>query len=377
MMRLEPGTLRRTSRRVPIGRFRGPAAWSPDRRSVALSVNSGRLEIVGLKPLGPAATIDTPGAVNHSWLMWTTPRRLFAMRHVPTGGLAVDIIDPVARAVLRSTALSGRPVSEGLQTAAVQSAANGGLAVLLTPERRIGAVVIAVVTPVGAIRRTRVPGISGGFDYVSGRHRGPAMALDRGGRRAYVVSASGRLVVEVDLASGRSTEHDLKPSRSLMGRLRDLVGPPAYAKWIDGPERNAALLNDRVLAVSGCDRSPGSRSHTGCPRPYGLHLIDTRAWTSRRIDKRAWQFTVTGDALVVDAAGYGERARLGLRVFGADGAVRIEAFRGRDVQATVAGSYVYVHILSPNGPTRALDVRTGRQTLLPARVPYLIPPPGS
>ena len=113
--------------------------------------------------------------------------------------------------------------------------------------------------------------------------------------------------------------------------------------------------------------------HRNCARPYGLRLIDTRTWTSRVLDTRAAAFRLTGNTLVLDASAYGEGRRLGLRAFTSDGVLRVSTLAGRDVVAQVGASHAYAHIIGRVGSaTRAIDLRTGKTRLLPARVPYLL-----
>jgi hypothetical protein len=368
LVRLRPGTLRATSGRLPVGTFLGQAAWAPDRRRVALAVRPpGRIDVVGVAPMQPAVRIDTHRRLDLAWLAWTTRRRLLAVSRWRDGGHALSVIDPVARRVLRRTWLSGWIVGEAVP------AAGRGLAMLLAPNEAIGATELAIVSPTGTVRGLPLPAITAGE--VAGRQRAPALAVDRAGRRAYVVSATESKVVEVDLVSGRTIVHDLARARTVLDRLRDLVDPPAQAKGAEGPVRHAALVDAGVLAVSGCDETPDGDPNA-CDRPYGLRLIDTRRWTSRTIDPRASRFWVAQGVVVVDAYGYGEGKRLGLRAFGADGDLRVSALRGRDVVVQIDAHHVYAHIVgSPRGPTHVIDLRTARTSLLPARIPYLIPAP--
>lgn len=384
MVRLRPGTLRPTSRRIPVGHFLEQAAWSPDRRRIALAVRPpGRIQIVGVTPLARAQTIDTDQHLEGSqldrqrlgpWfvrrLVWPTRRRLFAVSLRRDGGQEVTVIDPFARRVLRRVRLSGRVIGEGVR------AAGDRLAILLAPTQAIGPAELAVVSPTGYLRLVSLPGISAGEDlFRSGRVRIPALAVDPTGREAYVASATEPKIVEVELASGRSTEHSVAPTRTALDRLRDLLDAPAYAKGAEGPERSAELLGGGMLAVSGCDHFPGG-NHNACDRPYGLRLIDTRHWTSRTLDARASRFRVTRGAVVVDATGYGKGKRLGLRVFASDGSLAIDVLRGHDVLVQLDTRHVYAHVIgSPRSATRVIDLRTAHTTLLPAGVPQLLPAP--
>ena len=83
------------------------------------------------------------------------------------------------------------------------------------------------------------------------------------------------------------------------------------------------------------------------------------------LDARASWFKLAGRHIVVE--------RDGLRVFTADGMLRIHVFGGRDVVTQVGTTHVYAHIVGAVGSaTRAIDLRTGRTRLLRARVPYVL-----
>ena len=79
-----------------------------------------------------------------------------------------------------------------------------------------------------------------------------------------------------------------------------------------------------TLVVAGCDEA----THSGCVKPSGLRLIDTRTWFSRTLDAHASWFKRAGRHIVVE--------RDGLRVYTTDGFLRIHAFKGRAVAAQVS-----------------------------------------
>lgn len=105
----------------------------------------------------------------------------------------------------------------------------------------------------------------------------PGIAADPAGRRVYVVPGGGPLA-EVDLASLQVTYHRLGRSTSLLQRLARWWAPPAEAKILSGPSRNALWLGDGELAVTGYD---GSAAGHHREIPSGLELIDTANWTVR------------------------------------------------------------------------------------------------
>ncbi len=204
----------------------------------------------------------------------------------------------------------------------VESVVSGDRAVVLSRES------LAFVSENGAVRQVPLPGVVHG-------------GLAASSRAAYVAHAGGVLEVTPD---GRVTR------RLVTARL---------AKG-SGPYRTAALIGD-TLVVAGCDKA----THSGCDQPSGLRLIDTRTWFSRTLDARASWFKRAGRHIVVE--------RDGLRVYSTDGFLRIHAFKGRDVAAQVSATHAYVHIVGAVGSrTRAIDLRTGKTRMLPARVPYLL-----
>jgi hypothetical protein len=187
---------------------------------------------------------------------------------------------------------------------------------------------LAFISANGAIRNVALPGVA---------HAGLAASS----RAAYVADAGGVL--------------EVTPDGTVTRRLMWARPSKGSEPW-----RTAALLGD-TLVVAGCDKPV----HSGCVRPSGLRLIDTRRWTSRVLDSQASWFKRAGRHIVVE--------RDGLRVYTADGILRVHALRGRDVAAQVGPTHAYAHIIGAVGSrTRAIDLRTGAVRMLPARVPYLL-----
>jgi hypothetical protein len=188
--------------------------------------------------------------------------------------------------------------------------------------------------------------------------------------RAYVVSASRPRIVEVDLRSGTTASHDLRRERSLLARLRDALEPAAHAKVSYGAQRLAALVGDDRLAVSGTNssRSPG---RFGAWEPYGLHLVDLRAWTSRRVDARAEYFLAAPGALVVPDHRHG-----GVTVRELDGSKRFTALPRRSVDAVPGAGRLYAADHRRH-TTHVFDLASGRveRRLERSALPRLLAPP--
>jgi hypothetical protein len=109
-----------------------------------------------------------------------------------------------------------------------------------------------------------------------------------------------------------------------------------------------------VYNVAGCD----DPSQSGCTKPSGLRLINTRTWFLRSMPAPRG----SGRPVVVE--------RDGLRVYTMDRFLRIHAFTGREVAARVSATHASAHLVGAVGSrTPAIDPRTDRTRMLPARVP--------
>jgi hypothetical protein len=195
------------------------------------------------------------------------------------------------------------------------------------------------------------------------RQRLPGLAVDPGGRRAYVVDHG--LVAEVDLRTLAVGYHAPTRSTSLLARIRDWLEPAAHAKGGSARTRSARWLGGGLIAVTGADAQHDR------VLPAGLDLVDTRDWSIRTIDDDASDVRVAGDLLLATTES------TGLIAYGFDGDRRFELFGDRVAWIEqVHDGRAYVAGLQADGrpaPLRVVDLATGRPAGERAdRLPWLL-----
>jgi hypothetical protein len=307
---------------------------SPGGGSLALGAGeSGDVRIVDLEQMRTVAAVDVEGASYVETLNWVRPDLLLAS----LGGLTSQVaaVDPAGTIVaahdLGGTTLYSRPTEDAL-------------VLLVAPSDRIGPARL-VVFDGREPRSVELAEVRAGWEQVEGsdddyraRQSVPGLAVDPTGTRALVVPAGNR-VAEVDLETLAVAYHDLAEPVSLLGRLRDWLEPPAQAKGIQGPDRNAVWLPSGLVAVSG---SQYSEDEDGMDvTPAGLALIDPDGWTvSRLSDQPSW-VTLRGDALLASGwtPGVDEQT---LMVFDPDGTLRFSLAREGADLSQVGGDHLYV-----------------------------------
>jgi hypothetical protein len=360
-LRMLPG------RRAPLAGHLGSWAFSSDRTILAIArcgtdgfdqragirlVNARKMRVLDDVRLSP----DESCASSVAWLR---PDRLLVV--VGSGQEAeVVVLDPVARRVLRRTALPSLPWSTG-QT-------RDEIVLLFARTGEIGTARLGVVDPDGSLR-TMVVGsvlagsvaLETGADYRQ-RIVSPGLAVDPDGRRAFLVPAAGA-VAELDLRARRLSYHELgKPS--LLRRLLGWLTPAAQAKMLEGTMRHARWLGDGIVAVSGMDSSTtldvdGNRVQHGSPA--GVSLIDTRSWSTRTLDGDANEFAAAPGLVVVQGARWDFRRErgtgLGLVAFGTDGRERwrIDPGEYRWIEPAASVGYVWI----ADGRRAVVDLATG------------------
>jgi hypothetical protein len=184
-----------------------------------------------------------------------------------------------------------------------------GLALLVTPANAIGRARLVVSDADAGLRAVTLAEINAGFkqfDDTDGsgprmEQAVPGIAADPAGRRVYVVPGGGP-VAEVEVASLQVTYHRLGRSASPLQRLARWWAPPAEAKIISGPSRNALWLGDGQLAVTGYD---GSAKGHHMEIPSGLELIDTRTWTVRQVDRHSSSAMLAAGRLLAFGTAFG------------------------------------------------------------------------
>ena len=326
-------------------------ALSPDGRRMALGAEMrGRIELVDLHRWRRLGAIALPGprppaAGGASGLVWTSPRRLLALSGLAYGAPATPVVvDPVRRRVLHEADWRGTPLQP--------HAAGDRLVFLAAPQGRSrqGRARLVSYDATGRLRELRLGRIEAGTWRSGGapwQHVEPALAVSRNGRRAYVVSGDARLVAEIDLRGWRVVYHELSEPVSAMRRLLDLVEAPAHAKKpVDSQVRRAEVLPNGAIAVTGEDTRATDPPHGAPPIPFGVWLVDPRAWTLRAVDRDAQDFTVAGGRLLArrwSMAG-GQRP-IGLRAYDTAGTLRWSRFEGADtIVRGAAGRSAYVEV---------------------------------
>lgn len=353
LMWVRPGTLRPAVPPLRLDEeFVADFALSPDGRRMALGAEMrGRIQLVDLRHWRRLGAIELPGprppaAGGASGLVWVSPRRLLALSGLAYGAPATPVVvDPVGRRVVHEADWRGRPLQ--------QQAAGHRLLFLSAPQGRSapGHARLVSFDAAGRVREMRLRPIQAGTWKVGRgpwQHAEPALAVSRGGRRAYVVAAHARLVAEVDLRRWRVTYHEVSEPVSAMRRFLDLVEPPAHAKEpVDSQVRRAEVLPNGAIAVTGEDTRATDPPHGVPPTPFGVWLIDPRTWTLRAVDRDAQDFMVAGGRLLArrwSMGGDGQRP-IGVRAYDTAGTRRWTRFAGADtIVRGAAGRHAYVEV---------------------------------
>jgi hypothetical protein len=369
---LDPVTLRPQSRRMRGFREAFTGARSPDGRRFAVGSNfdrSGAIRVIDLRRRRSERIVELgrPGPV---LVEWPAPNRIVGIAGRPYTRYEISVVDPFtarvrARHHFRGWLLSHEPTA-------------AGVAVLLGPERRVGAARLLVAEASGGVRSITVGRIEAGGD--SGRarrprYRQPGLTVDPAGERAYVVAARERpLVAAVDLRTGAVEYHE--PAEAPTAR--------AAKGNIDARGRDARWLGSDSIAVTGFRTRPERRGDRFPPpdEPYGVRLIDTSDWTIRTLAERPNQLLVTGDRLLAHGTIWSRNWRhsesTGLLVFDAEGRPLFTRFRGQELLiagATDDHAYVWVRRAKTLHVLDLDDGRTLRKTPARARdVPWLIEP---
>jgi hypothetical protein len=369
---VDPLTLEPRSR--PIRGFRHVygGSLSPDGRRLARGTGWGdsRIQVINLARWREERVI-TLGGRGEVLVEWPTARRLIAVVGAPHERQELVVVDPATGAVTSRRAISGLV----LQRVPI----DGGLALLVAPERRAGPARLVLADASGSFRSLVLDRIAAGFNVTARRrasYRNPTVAVNPAGRRAFVVAAGERLVAEVDLASGRVSYREPAP----------LPGAPPYARAAKGNmriwAREAAWFGEHSIAVTGYDGYPRRRGARFPPpiEPYGVRLIDTTDWTIRTLHKDTMQMYVAADRLLAHGTTWHARSRrsssTGLFAFDDAERLAFARFPGQEVTPIgTHGNLAYVWVRQDRA-LHVLDVRDGRTLRrMPARardVPVLV-----
>jgi hypothetical protein len=290
LRRYDPLTLRRVGRRSLALRF-GLGTWSasPDGSMLALGASlADVVTVIDPRTLRPRSSTSLRGSGYVSDIAWLAGGSLAVLSTGPRCcGLDATTLSMLAEP--GGKLLWQHHFGDGLVDAA---SANGRLAFLLVPRDRIGPPQLVTWTSHGGGSVT-VPGMAAGFAHPRRGQRvtpltlTPGLALDRRGRRAYVVSPSGA-VARVELAGMSVRTRQTRVERFLPRRLPAAVRDErAETMAAPAATRRALLAGPHTLAVWGDDQ--GVRrldgGWTAWSRPSGLCLVDTRSWRVTRIDR--------------------------------------------------------------------------------------------
>jgi hypothetical protein len=390
LVRLDPRSLRPLpGRRLTLGDTVGGLAWSPDRATLVLGDNDqDALHVVDARRMRVLRKVWLDAPSPPQWFGWLGPRRVLAVVDQPLGdpGTApgeagVVLVDPLAGRVLHRQNLHRRV------SAAVFL---GGRAVLLTtPPDGIGTAGLVVVDGTGTVRTVPLRAITAGFkepaEWTStsvAEQREAGLAVDPAGGRAFVVAA-GTPVAEVDLATLRVAYHGLSQPVSLLRRLAGWLVPPAEAKLVSGPWRQACWLGDGLLAVWGFEvKVVGDAG--GQPdlkdTPSGLKLVDTRRWTVRQVHPEATGVRWHAGRLLAYGVRWYDQQRpggIGLTIYGPGDRRPLRLFRNRQIHEVLVNGDLAYAIDWGNEPRKpelaVVDLRGGRVlTTRRGAVPYLL-----
>ena len=152
-----------------------------------------------------------------------------------------------------------------------------------------------------------------------------------------------------------------------MQRLAPRSAPPAEAKILSGPSRNALWLGDGQLAVTGYD---GSAKGHHREIPSGLELIDTRTWTVRQVDRRSSSSVLAAGRLLAFGTAFGTgpdgaNQGYGLTLYGPGDRQPVHRFGTKQVSwIQVNGDLAYVQLMDANLSNAegyaVIDLRSGR-----------------
>jgi hypothetical protein len=386
LARLDPRTLRP----LPGSRLELEGTWpmlavASDRSTAVLGSETGELAVVDLVHLRRLGVVrnDVAGAGVFGW-GWVGPSRLLLIGTVQESATEVLAVDVSGRQVVRRQRLDG--VVQGY-TRLPQ-----GLALLVSPANEIGRARLVVSDANAGLRTVTLAEINAGFKQLEDTDGSgprmeqavPGIAADPAGRRVYVVPGVGPLA-EVDLASLAVTYHRLGQSASPLQRLARWWAPPAEAKILSGPARNALWLGDGQLAVTGYD---GSAKGHHVEIPSGLELIDTATWTKRRVDQHSSSAVLAAGRLLAFGTAFGTgrdgaNQAYGLTLYGPGDRQPVHRFGAQQVGwIQVDGGLAYVQLMDANLSNMegyaAVDLQSGRvlyqgtgtvpELLLPDRV---------
>ena len=368
LARLDPRTLRP----LPGSRLKLEGTWpmltvAPGGSIAVLGSETGDLtvvDLVHLRRLGIVRT-DVPGEATFGWC-WVGPSQMLLIGTFQESATEVLAVDVSTRRVVRRQRL------DGVVTGSTRLP--NGMALLVTPPNAIGRARLVVSDANAGLHTVTLAEISAGFKQLDDTDGSgprmeqavPGITADPAGRRLWVVPGGGPLA-EVDVASLHVTYHAVRRSAAPLQRLARWWAPPAEAKILSGPWRNALWLGDGQLAVTGYD---GSAKGHHLEIPSGLELIDTANWTARQVDRHSTDAMLAAGRLLAFGTAFGtgphpENQGYGLTLYGPGDRQAVHEFGAQQVGwIRVNGDLAYVQLMDPNlGDTETyavVELRSGR-----------------
>jgi hypothetical protein len=357
LARLDPLSLRPVFARVQLGEYHNAWSLSPDGARVALGISAGEslispsrrlrgrigIVIVDLDSMKVVQEVET--GIAASALGWLAPRRLVAS--LLRGGTV--LIDPVTGRIVRRW--------PGLSDPARSARIGDSLVMLFpgpssTPTDGIAATRFALVNARGHMRSVALDRIqlAAGFANGVGYADEAALAVDAGGRRAYVFLA-GAPAAEINLATMQISYHRIELETGAQPKKRVLAGV-RRALWLGGHQ--VAVFGRNFVA----DDRAGVTSIAA-----GAALVDTASWNSCVVDAKADGATFGAGRLLAYASG--ARPAIGLRAYTAQGGKVFHLFNSEQVlDVHVAGGRAYVQTESA---LRVVDLKSRRvlKTIVP------------
>ena len=290
LVRIDPATLRPLpGRRVPLVSDTWAWSFAPGRSRLALASDrpGPGLRLVDLRGMRLIGDVRLARRGSAWATAWVSPRRIVAVVVTRADDTIVAGVDAASRRVVWRRTLGG--------SLRAGERYRRSLLLVLGPRGRIGESRFVQVTPDGRLHSASLPDIRSGSETVEAEPNGaftldsrPGLAIDRSGRRAFVVQADGP-PAEVDLRTLQVRSHVLHPGG----------GSPDAAT---AGTRDALWLGNGLLAVTGVDNhvARGTRGRTWTT-PAGLTLINARRWSTRTIDDRATDVVRVGGTLVTSS----------------------------------------------------------------------------
>ena len=328
-------------RKVAMPKVACSWSFSRDRALLAYTDCEGTLAFVNVRTMRPAGKVGLAGWEGVAWL---SPTRV-----VTTDNTELVIVDVTRKRVLSRIDVGGQPLGRTVLP-------DGRVVYLVMNPEGFSPARVAVLSADATVRFATLDRITAGavLDTETGDPTGtvrrPGFAVDREGGRAFVVSPE-LLVGEVDLGTLEMSYH---------GATR------ALAKVVSGPSRVASWLPGGLLAVSGADYGIAGNKTT--ITPFGLHVIDTRTWTTRTLDPdAAWMQPAAGALLVTHDRADGSREAV---AWNPDGSIRYRLPLAAQAWANVSTSTAY--ICRRDRAVRVLDAVTGATIGTPKNRPCIL-----